>query len=543
MSTESNNISSELRSLLKTAYSKNVTVDDWNKLITIIGNLDTASVEDLTFLLHIGAGTGENSVQQTQSSKNISYANDYYSFEEIPTPGAIGKDSFEANGNSAALGELSFASGRGTATIAARSHTEGTNTIANGINSHAEGGGTYTGAEDAHAEGMYTKATGRAAHSEGHTTFAEDYASHAEGDESRALAYASHAEGFKTRAYGNGSHAEGNSTDAGYTDRLINRGTVYANEVHGVPSIPSDPSAPSNPTYGRYTHAEGAHTYAKGPYSHAEGAYTVANGEGSHAGGYLTETNGNFTFAHGKYLTTNSDFQSVFGKFNNPNSNNLFSIGNGTSPDNLANAFTVFNDGHAEIQAVGTSSNSIVTKSITDQKISKTDIPSGAITAGVRVLQNGSNGVDTTGDGTLRVVAAVESEIAARSTNRKPITPANLNTAVKAAFTDSNKITFSDTEKAAIRTALGMDTYIHKIVGSIRINASISGDLYGTIVILNKSSLPLTSGLVISPNYDNIISFNLQTDGGDGGYFLNTLPSKANLMGATYAVTDSVTKL
>lgn len=619
MSTESNNISSGLSSLLKTAYSKNVTVDDWNKLVTIVGNL---GIEDLTSVLHIGAGTGENSVQQTQSSKNVSYANDYYSFEEAPTPGAIGKDSFEANGNSAALGELSFASGRGTATIAARSHTEGTNTIANGINSHAEGGGTYTGAEDAHAEGMYTKASGVASHSEGfrsqatgirshaegQTTEASGGAAHSEGSNSVSSGFASHSEGSGTIASGNGSHSEGYSTTASGLASHTEGSSTSATETN--------------------SHAEGRATTASGANSHAEGQETESYGDNSHSEGYQTKTYGEFghtegwnTYVGKKDLTINrynidtvtpppptplgtryklkddiqTDNLALEGTFQIIGNDTVFHYivsGNaGTINYQIGRwwgtgSIQVYKDGAWISPAYKTvydqSTGSAVTDWLNANKAQGTSpvvsynsaghaegvktqaVGSCSHAEGQATLAMGScshaegwlneaNGDYSHAEGKYTTANGYAQHVEGRYNQQRGddvlhivgngTDKDHLSNAFEVFADGHAEVKASGSTPNSIVRKADVDTYIHKIVGSIRINDSISGDLYGTIIILNKSFTPLTSGLAVSSNYDNIISFNLQTDGGDGGYFLNTLPGRSNLMSARYIVIDSVTKL
>ena len=93
----------------------------------------------------------------------------------------------------------------------------------------------------------------------------------------------------------------------------------------------------------------GRGTSADGKYSLAGGINAVANHEGS--------------IAYGRDLNTSAQYQAVFGKYNKTNSSALFQIGNGTSESAKSNAFEVYNDGHAEVKAMGTTDNSVVIKS------------------------------------------------------------------------------------------------------------------------------------------------------------------------------------
>lgn len=156
-------------------------------------------------------------------------------------------------------------------------------------------------------------ATGQHAFAIGNATIASSACAHSEGLQTLASGERSHAEGFKTVASGNASHAEGRITTA----------------------------------IGDNSHTEGVETSASGYASHAEGHKTIANNKSEHA-------SGQFNISH-----TNS---STFGD----SGNTLYSIGNGSSDSNRKNAFEVFQDGHAEIQAVGTTSNSVITKDYVD---------------------------------------------------------------------------------------------------------------------------------------------------------------------------------
>lgn len=79
----------------------------------------------------------------------------------------------------------------------------------------------------------------------------------------------------------------------------------------------------------------GKGTSADGKYSLAGGINAVANHEGS--------------IAYGRDLNTSAQYQAVFGKYNATSSTALFQVGNGTSTSNRKTAFSVFNDGHAEV--------------------------------------------------------------------------------------------------------------------------------------------------------------------------------------------------
>ncbi len=182
------------------------------------------------------------------------------------------------------------------------------------------------------------EASGKYSHAEGYYNIASGYAAHAEGggsqiDPNMATGSYSHAEGEGTQASGNGSHSEGQYTKA--------QGTSSHAEGWGTEAS------------GTYSHAEGRATTAIGKYSHAEGSYTQASGDVSHASGHKT--------------TAGYQNQFVCGCWNDNKSGTLFEVGNGDDMEEIcSNAFEVYFDGHAEVQKMGDSDNSVATKQYVD---------------------------------------------------------------------------------------------------------------------------------------------------------------------------------
>lgn len=88
------------------------------------------------------------------------------------------------------------------------------------------------------------------------------------------------------------------------------------------------------------------------------------------------------------------DNQVVIGKYNKQ-TDSLFVVGNGENTDSRSNAFEIYEDGHAEVNLMGTTDKSVVTKEYVDSyTISVPRCPS--TTDGIYVLQaNVSNGVVT----------------------------------------------------------------------------------------------------------------------------------------------------
>lgn len=115
----------------------------------------------------------------------------------------------------------------------------------------------------------------------------------------------------------------------------------------------------------------------------------------------------------------------------------------------------IANDNVAKVYAAGGSGIDL------SNYVQKTDYAT-ASTAGV-VKVPSTSGIKLESDGGIFVNAANESEIAERTESCRPIVPANLNAAIKAALTDENRISdMTDTEKSNARKVIGAD-YGNKI--------------------------------------------------------------------------------
>lgn len=103
----------------------------------------------------------------------------------------------------------------------------------------------------------------------------------------------------------------------------------------------------------------------------AFGNDTVADGIYSLAGGVKSIVNHEGSIAYGRSLNTSAQYQAIFGKYNKMDASALLQVGNGTSASSSKNAFSVFADGHAEVQTQGTTNSSVVIKSTVDAKQDK----------------------------------------------------------------------------------------------------------------------------------------------------------------------------
>ena len=88
----------------------------------------------------------------------------------------------------------------------------------------------------------------------------------------------------------------------------------------------------------------------------------TSDGKFSLAGGLSTTTGHEGSIAYGEALNTSARCQAIFGRYNKANASALLQVGNGSSAG-VKTAFSVFNDGHAEVQTQGTTNNSVVIKS------------------------------------------------------------------------------------------------------------------------------------------------------------------------------------
>lgn len=116
-------------------------------------------------------------------------------------------------------------------------------------------------------------------------------------------------------------------------------------------------------------HAEGLSTQATGGCSHAEGSQTKATGDSSHAEGLSTTASGSYSHAQNFYTRAGYADQTAMGTNNINKSDTLLEVGNG-SIQTASNAFEVYRDGHAEVQKMGTTDNSVAIKKYVDTQVS-----------------------------------------------------------------------------------------------------------------------------------------------------------------------------
>lgn len=358
---------------------------------------------------------GDNSVTLGNDSHAEGYttvAKGQASHSEGSDTQAIGDKSHAEGYATIALGNVSHAEGVYARAEGTYSHAEGDSTIAFGEASHAEGHDSQANGQFSHAEGLKTIAKSTGSHAEGAGSKANGSCAHAEGYDTEALGESSHAEGFTTLAEGDYSHAEG--------ERSVAKGRVSHAEGQGIANgeLSHAEGVSTTGEYATYAHAEGRST-ANGMDAHSEGNQTIAKGSAAHAEGYNTRAKGDYSHASGAHTVAEYNGQFVTGRYNARNTDALFIIGNGSS-DNIEdspivgeymgvgeycfviyipdsgiptryvyyyinsleqfnaikkqhtdyydieyypdhhNAFQVYNDGHAEVQTMGETDNSVV---------------------------------------------------------------------------------------------------------------------------------------------------------------------------------------
>lgn len=353
--------------------------------------------------------SGENSHVEGLSNT----ASGKYSHAEGQETYAMGNQSHTEGAKTKALGSASHAEGDTNETYSYAAHIEGSGnkilTTINssdtpgtgsggspfdpnfkidehrGDNSHVEGAQNLMYGYTAHAEGTKNIVKGHYAHAEGinNTITIDAEASHVEGNSNNVTSKYSHTEGYNNTNNGLHAHVEGyNNTTKSQSTHIEGENNTIENStwahVEGCNnSISNGASA---------AHVEGSNNDARGVSAHAEGASTKAWGAQSHSGGYDTVASGDYSFVHGISSKAMGEASVTFGRNNNaytdqfvigkyaktyddPNDTEIpyeyFAVGNGDS-NTRKNAFTVYRDGHAEVQTQGTTDNSVAIKKYVD---------------------------------------------------------------------------------------------------------------------------------------------------------------------------------
>ena len=342
-----------------------------------------------------------------------------------------------------ASGLGSHAEGIRTKSQGSGSHSEGADTQASGGRSHAEGNSTYAPGFAAHAEGSGRSqnqgstqdtygAFGNYSHSEGNQTTAEGQSSHSEGELTKAVGTYSHSEGNQTKAIGKASHAEGYQTiaqnDYSYAGGMFNKinkkiyetidlndGTsntkagVTINNKQVIWDL-SDTDLTTMRHFAFNRMFEGTITLELRFKTETNYNYTIfalnsldyvttQGGKTQKASGVLIANKDYTIITHTitvsedqPYLDIMVASEKVADEIVTMNfagiviseeidTDIIHVIGNGTSDTNRSNAFAVFKDGHAEVQIVGDTDNSVVTKKYVDQQIGDIEATLDAIIA------------------------------------------------------------------------------------------------------------------------------------------------------------------
>ena len=356
----------------------------------------------------------------------------YISHVEGNYNNAVDIEATNLYGNEGSDHQRQHAEGSRTLALGYAAHSEGELTLAKGNMSHAEGKDTIAAGSGSHAEGEGTDAIGYLSHAEGGWTEANGEYSHAEGYTSKANGKYSHAEGNGTKAKGNASHAGGLYTIAEVDSSIAlgeynipTRTLIYTFKVSSMqmgsgivirignftgsridkvmslynPILYHNGKAITNPLTNEYFKDVGKDTNESRCWNFRHGSNkptveTTVNdyillrddvtSASSSSGLYYKDEDKNLEI--GTYVLAIQGFGAIedlptvevlynntdiMGEYTRDMVSGILTIGNGTEKNVRGNAFEVYNDGHAEIQTMGDSYNSVATKEYIDNKIAK----------------------------------------------------------------------------------------------------------------------------------------------------------------------------
>lgn len=243
-------------------------------------------------------------------------------------------------------GRNTFSIGRGNQSIGNYSGTVGRNNksgycaLVGGYGNTAMGHYSFSAGCQNTAKGIFSVALGDRVKTNKNCSMAVGQLAetNAEGSVACGISSSTGADAYASAVFGLGSHANGFASFAS-GEKAIANGKYSV--VHGYDSV-----------------ADGVNAFVAGNNCKALGKSSVAIGSRCNA-------NHNYSFACGDLNTTQAPYQAVFGRFSLMTPEMIFGVGDGTETD-YRNAFSVFEDGHAEIRTQGTTANSVVTKQYVD---------------------------------------------------------------------------------------------------------------------------------------------------------------------------------
>lgn len=272
---------------------------------------------------------------------------------------------------------------------------------------HAEGYATQTYLFGSHAENINTLALGRGTHAEGYNTTAFGEFSHSGGQNSLSVGVGSFAHGYNAVALGNESIAFGVGTEATNDGQFVigkyndNKGGIFEigvgvsdfdretaiwvdgeGHIHSAHDAETDDELVRKVQLNYYVHMTELSNYVTNSYLAQNYTTNIRNGEGaksivsyggtphatgnfSSAIGYSNNASGEASTALGYRTKATNRGQLSIGVNNKNASNAIFDVGIGSvdgSESGAKSAFTIFADGHAEVDSVGTTNKSLVNK-------------------------------------------------------------------------------------------------------------------------------------------------------------------------------------
>lgn len=387
---------------VKTQYSRNITIEDWNGVVFNVGGLlsDVSATADYVTHLNIMPGTGKHAVQTFMENPilDFSHVNRYVTLGTFES-GALGDFSSAIGPRATARGESSYARGNYVLADNVLAQAMGERCIATGIYSHAEGYETAATSRRAFAIGKATLASGPSAFAGGFESAATNDLAFAFGNRTKASGICSTAQGFHTVASVDYLHATGMNNAPNVDDvfevgcgtdvapknalRVLRDGRV---KIAGEPRDDND-AVRRKDIVGAVTlntlnveNGSGAKSMQTKGIANASGTYSMACGNAAEA----TNTH---AFAFGDHAQATASNAVAVGAYvinNNPNS---VAVGN----DYTAASGSLFSVGKGRATLLNVTESSVTSEKPFEAK------------AGAKIVGNSTLEGDFTVNGTLTV--------------------------------------------------------------------------------------------------------------------------------------------
>lgn len=275
---------------------------------------------------------------------------------------------------------------------------------------------------------------------------------------------------------------------------------------------------------------------AFGYASSADGDSSFAAGSGSKVDGNGAG-NGHAAGAIGLGVQTGTEGQVVLGKYNERTDDAVLVVGNGNADATRSNAFVVHNDGRATVKTAPSADMDVATKKYVDEHSTSGTIADVQL-AGTSIVEDGvanipkagynqygvvktntNFGTAVGGDGQLYLAKATDGDIDTRNASTqgseyKPITPNNLDHAVKAALCDGEGTAWTANEQKAARERMGIpgEWVLKGTLSTDNKDTGVSVDLSGCTEMFITGVTTCTAAVAITCNIATLVG-NFGTSG------------------------------